>query len=63
MVLFKSKKQLPRPTCSGFIAEELAKVKWYFNGKKPSLITPQNIVNSKKVKGITNELRCFDSCI
>ena len=63
MVLFKSKKQLLRPTCSGFIAEELAKVNWYFNSKKPSLITPQNIANSKKVRGVTNELRGFDTCL
>lgn len=63
MVLFKSKKQLPRPTCSGFIAESLAKVNWYFNGKKPSLITPQNIANSKKVRTVTNELRCFDTSL
>lgn len=63
MVLFKSKAQLPRPTCSGFIAEELAKVNWYFNGKKSSLITPQNIANSKKIRTVTNELRCFDTCL
>ena len=63
MVLFKSKKELPRPTCSGFIGESLAKVNWYFNGKKPSLITPQNIANSKKVKAVTYELRCFNICL
>jgi len=63
MVLFKSKSKLPRPTCSGFIAEELAKVKWYFCDKKPSLITPQSIANSKKIKGVTSELHCFDTNI
>lgn len=45
--------KLPRPTCSGFIAEQLSRVNFYFNHyKEPHLITPKDILNSTEVKNV-----------
>jgi hypothetical protein len=53
MVFFDSKKELPRRTCSGLIAEGLSKVGFYFNKhKNPHHITPKDISNSKRWKRI-----------
>lgn len=43
---------LPRPTCSGLIAQSLYKVGFKFNNKLPSRITPEDIHRSKNVRKI-----------
>jgi uncharacterized protein YycO len=49
LIFFDQNKPLPRQTCSGLIAESLAKVDFYFKqGKNPCRITPEDINNSKK---------------
>ena len=48
---------LPRLSCSGFIAYYLAQgASFYFNGKNTWFVTPKDIESSKKVKDVTNEL-------
>lgn len=49
LVACKFKKQLPRPTCSGLIAQGLAQVGFHFNDKPTHLITPRDIAKSKNV--------------
>ncbi|HEY0087676.1 MAG TPA: hypothetical protein VGB37_02465 [Candidatus Lokiarchaeia archaeon] len=49
LVAFQFKKQLPRPTCSGLIAEILAHLGFKFKNKLNHLITPKDINDSKNV--------------
>ncbi len=56
MAAFDSKKELPRRTCSGLIAEGFAEIGFYFRkDKQPCCITPADISESNKVKNITGK--------
>lgn len=56
LIKLKITKQLPRLSCSGFIAYYLAQIGFYFNGEETWFITPKDIEISKKVKDVSNEL-------
>lgn len=56
MAFFNSKKELPRRTCSGLIAEALGKEGFYFRkDKTPDKITPGDIAKSGKTKNVTGK--------
>lgn len=64
LIKLKTTKDLPRLSCSGFIAYYLSQgADFYFNGIKTWFITPKDIESSEKVKDVTNELRCHNSSI
>ena len=54
MAFFDSKKEFPRRTCSGLIADGFSKVGFYFKkDKTPDRVTPGDIAKSSKVKNVT----------
>jgi len=57
LILFNYKGVLPGRTCSGFIAESLSVIDYYFRkDKSPDYITPGDIENGKKVYNVSNDL-------
>ena len=56
LIGLKIKKELPRLSCSGFIAYYLSQINFYFNGKDTWFITPKDIEISRKVKDVSHEL-------
>jgi len=64
LIRLKITNDLPRLSCSGFIAYYLAQeADFYFNGKNTWFITPADIEKSRKVIDVSHELRCPNSSI